>query len=91
MLIIRQSYHGTGGIEGYKFEVFNENGEKLGEIKDFPIDCRYGDIVRIGDALYTLKASYDSYNPRHEKTEVMFHELKPYVMKPKFDLGALIK
>ncbi|MBM7598200.1 hypothetical protein JOC34_000557 [Virgibacillus halotolerans] len=90
MLKIRQSYHGTGGREGYKYKVYNDKGKKIGEIKDFPIDCRYGDIIKIGDGLYTLTSSYDSDNPRHEKSEVMFHELQPYDPKPNFDLGEVI-
>lgn len=91
MLKIRQSYHGTGGREGYRFKVY-KNNRKIGELKDFPVPSGTGDIVKIGEDLFIISASYSSENPRHEKTEVQFYELEPYIHKPKFvDLGELIK
>jgi hypothetical protein len=90
MLKIRQSYHGTGGKDGYKFKVYNEKGKKLGELNNLPSKCGNGDTVRINGELYIVTAEYDSDNPRHEKTEVIFYELEPYVFQPKFDLGNII-
>ncbi|MEM5009301.1 hypothetical protein WKH57_01140 [Niallia taxi] len=90
ILKIRQSYHGTGGKEGYKFKVYNERGKKIGELKDFPVNCGYGDIVKVNGELYTKTAEYSSDNSRHEKTEVVFIELEPYELKPKYDLGEII-
>ena len=37
-LIIKQSYHGTGGKEGYKYKVLNSDYEFIGWIDDFPIN-----------------------------------------------------
>lgn len=90
MLKIRQSYHGTGGKEGYRFKVYNEKGRKIGELKNLPVNCGRGDVVSINGELYIVTAEYDSDNPRHEKTEVIFYELEPYEFKPKYDLGELI-
>lgn len=86
ILKIRQSYHGTGGKEGYRFELYNKKDRKIGELIDFPARCEIGDVVEFDGELYIKTAEYDSNNPRHEKTEVMFHELKPYEFKPKFNL-----
>jgi len=90
ILKIRQSYHGSGGKEGYRFKVYNEKGKKLGELKDFPTNCNYGDVIKIDGKLYNKTAEYESENPRHEKTEVMYIELQPYTFKPKFDLGEIL-
>jgi len=90
LLKIRQSYHGTGGREGYKFKVYNDKGKKLGELENFPPNCGYGDVVRINGELYTMTAEYPSDNPRHEKTEVVFIELEPFKLEVKFDLGEIL-
>lgn len=91
MLKVRQSYHGTGGKDGYKYKVYNDKGKKLGELKEMPIDCRHGDVVSISGNFYSIEAQYDSDNPRHERTEVVFYELKPYEFEPRYNLGDLIK
>ncbi|PLS19481.1 hypothetical protein CVD28_03430 [Bacillus sp. M6-12] len=89
-LKIRQSYHGTGGKEGYKFKLYNNNGKKLGELKDVPSKCNVGNTVVINGELYIISHIYDSPNPRHERSEVMFYELKKYQYKPDFELGDVI-
>lgn len=91
MLIIKQSYHGTGSKEGYKYQVYKPSGRKLGELKDVPTPCGYGDVVTINGEYYIITNQYDSKNPRHEKSEVVFYELEPYVFKPNFDLGNIIQ
>ncbi|WP_336124975.1 hypothetical protein [Niallia taxi] len=90
MLKIRQSYHGSGGRDGYKYRIYDDKGKKLGELKKLPVDCGYGDVVAINGELFIVTAEYDSDNPRHEKSEVVFYELEPYKLKPKYDLGKLI-
>lgn len=91
MIKIRQSYHGIGGKEGYRYNVYNSKGRKLGELKNLPVNCGIGDVVRLNGELFIITKAYDSDNPRHEKTEVVFYELEPYVFKPDFDLGVIIK
>ena len=90
MLKIRQSYHGTGGKEGYIFKVYNDKGKKLGEIEKIPVECSIGDVVKLEEELYIITAEYESDNPRHEKTEVVYFELEPYEFKPKYELGKII-
>ena len=90
MLKIRQSYHGNGGREGYKYKVYDNNGRKLGEISDLPISCGRGDVVKLNNDLYEIVSQYDSDNPRHEKSEVVFYDLEPFEFKPKYDLGEII-
>lgn len=91
MIKIRQSYHGTGGKEGYRYKVYNDKGRKLGELKNVPVDCGIGDVVRINGELYEVVSVYDSDNPRHERNEVMFYKLEPFVFKPNYDLGEIFK
>lgn len=54
MLKIRQSYHGSGGKEGYKFKVYNDKGKKLGKIVKFPVDCSIGDVIKLDEKLTEL-------------------------------------
>lgn len=89
-LKIKQSYHGTGGKEGYKYTVYNNKSKKIGELKDVPT-CSYGNTVVINGDLYIILRVYDSPNPRHEKSEVMYYELAKYEFKPDFDLGETFK
>lgn len=90
MLKIRQSYHGTGGKDGYRFEVYDNVDCYLGDLKDFPIDVDYSDVVQIGEELYILLDSYDSDIPWENRFEVVYHLLEPYEFKPKFDLGNIL-
>ncbi|WP_352426970.1 hypothetical protein [Bacillus sp. FSL K6-2865] len=89
MIKIRKSYHGNGGKEGYRYRVYNDKGKKLGELQNLPSKIVGGDVVKIDGRLYIITAIYDSDNPRHEKTEVMFYDLEPYVFEPKYDLGVI--
>ncbi|MGM9986357.1 MAG: hypothetical protein ACI35O_03920 [Bacillaceae bacterium] len=91
MIKIRQSYHGTGGREGYKFKVYNDKGKKLGELNNFPVNCGVDDVVALEGELYIVTSEYSSDSPRHEKSEVYFYELEPYVFKPEFDLGNILR
>ena len=89
MLKIRQSYHGTGGAQGYVWKVYDGKGKKLGQLKNLPVKCGRGDIVSLNGCLYEIVKEYDSDNPRHNKSEVVYYELEPYEFKPDFDLGRI--
>lgn len=88
-LLIRQSYHGTGGIEGYRFKVYNHKGRKLGELKDIPVKCGRGDIVSINNKLYLVSEEYSSTKPREYRSEVVYYELQRHTFEPNFDLGDI--
>lgn len=89
-LKIRQSYHGNGGKEGYKYKVYDHKGKKVGELKDIPAKCLEGNILSINGIHYVVLSIYDSPNPREERSEVMYYKLKKFECKPDFDLGELI-
>jgi len=88
-LKIRQSYHGNGGREGYKFKLYNTKGKKLGELKDLPVKCNRGDVVELNGSYYMISRVYNSINPREEKSEVIYYELTKYQFKPKFTLEMI--
>jgi len=52
--------------------VINVKNKTIGELENFPTNCGYGDVVRLNGELYIVTNEYDSDNPRHEKTKVMF-------------------
>lgn len=89
-LKIRQSYHGNGGKEGYKFKVYNNKDKKNGELNDVPVNCHIGSTVIINGLLYIISNIYDSPKPREEKSEVMYYELSKYEFQSDFDLGKII-
>lgn len=89
-LKIRQSYHGNGGKEGYKYKVYNKKGKKLGELKDVPVKCNVGHTLLIDGSLYIISRLYDSPNPRDEQSEVIYYELDRYEFKSDFNLGKII-
>ncbi|MEC3148107.1 hypothetical protein, partial [Bacillus thuringiensis] len=90
-LKIRQSYHGTGGIEGYRYELYENNGEKIGRLHSVPIECNYDNTLSINGVAYIISSVYDSQDPNEEKDEVIYYELKRCECNPDFDLGAIIK
>lgn len=90
-LKIRQSYHGDGGMEGYRYKVYDSKGKKLGELKKLPTELNIESIVLLNGKMYEIVALYVSENPGHERSEVMYYELKEYVFKPDFELGEIIK
>ncbi|MCM3387268.1 hypothetical protein M3649_03865 [Ureibacillus chungkukjangi] len=90
-LVIKQSYHGTGSKEGYKWRVYTPSGKKLGELEYLPSKCGRGDVVSINNQLFKITKEYDSKNPRHEKSEVMFYELVPYKFEADYDLGLILQ
>jgi hypothetical protein len=90
-LKIRQSYHGTGGREGYRFKVYNAKGKKLGELKEVPVKCNVGHTLSIDGVHYIVSKLYESPNPRDEKSEVLFYELTKFGFVPTFDLGSIMK
>ncbi len=90
MLKIRQSYHGNGGREGYRFEVYNSEDDYLGEIKKFPIHWGYQELFHINGKIYEVVESYDSDLPHEEIDEVVYHVLKEYVVVPDYDLGDIV-
>lgn len=80
-LKVIQSYHGTGGKEGYKYEVekpIRETGEYIliGELKDFPLN---EEIVEINGIAYEIVSEYDRNElPTDEENEVIVYELEKY-------------
>lgn len=90
-LKIRQSYHGTGGIEGYRYELYNINGEKIGRLQNVPIECNYDNTLSINGVTYIISSIYDSHDPNEEKDEVIYYELKRHQCNPDFNLGEIIE
>lgn len=90
-LKIRQSYHGTGGIDGYKYELYNNKGEKIGRLQNVPVECNYDSTLRINGVSYMVLSLYDSQDPKEEKDEVIYYELKRYECNPEFDLGEIME
>ena len=86
MLKIRQSYHGIGGAEGYVWKVYDTKGKKLGELERLSSYVEIGSTLRLDDDLYMVMNVYDSDNPRHEKSEVIYYELEPYTFYPDFEI-----
>lgn len=81
-LRVIQSYHGTGGKEGYKYEVeklIEETGGyvPIGELKDFPMD---EEIVDLNGIAYEIVSEYDRNElPTDEENEVIVYELERYI------------
>ncbi|MFJ8528525.1 hypothetical protein [Bacillus sp. NPDC094106] len=90
-LKIRQSYHGAGGKDGYRYELYNNKEEKIGRLHKVPTSCRFGSTISINGIYYIISALYDSQNPNEENDEVIYYELKRYEFKPDFDLGEIIE
>lgn len=90
-ILIRQSYHGTGGKEGYRFKLYDAKGKKLGELKDVPNKCNVGHTISINNVFYVISKIYDSPKPREERSEVIYYELNTFVFQPDFNLGEIIK
>lgn len=80
-LKVIQSYHGTGGKEGYKYEVeklIEETGGyvPIGELKDFPM---YEEIVNLNGVAYKVVNEYSREElPTDEEYEVVVYELERY-------------
>lgn len=80
-LKVIQSYHGTGGKEGYKYEVeklIEETGKYvfIGELKDFPM---YDEIVELNGIAYEITREYERDElPTDDENEVLVYELEKY-------------
>lgn len=85
-LKIRQSYHGTGGIDGYRFKLYNEVGTKLGELECLPTNFSSGDTLYLSGELYIVVDKYDSTLKHEERSEVIYYELEPYKFEATYDL-----
>lgn len=78
-LRIIQTYHGTGGKEGYRFEVekYIKETDKfvsIGTLVDFPTKER---IVNLGGTDYEIFREYDcNVTPEDEEHEKMIIELR---------------
>jgi len=90
-LKIRQSYHGNGGVEGYRWKVYDAKGKKLGELRDLSTRCEIGSVVLINKETYIITDIYDSLNPREKRSEVVYYELTRYEYKANVDLGEIIR
>lgn len=76
-LIIRRSYHGIGGREGYRYRVLGVDMQSLGWIHDFPLNHE-GEVFKIGDKFYESMYEEDDNTPNGEKYEVSYVYLKEY-------------
>lgn len=80
-LRVIQSYHGTGGKEGYRYEVeklVKETGKYvfIGELKDFPM---YDEIVELNGIAYEITREYERDElPTDDENEVLVYELEKY-------------
>ncbi|GAA0347673.1 hypothetical protein GCM10008931_43710 [Oceanobacillus oncorhynchi subsp. oncorhynchi] len=91
-LKIKQSYHATGDREGYRWDVYNQEHDYLGVIKNFPLaKCGYGDTVKLNGVVYTIIEEYDSDLPYEEIDEVVYFELEPAEIDVDYDLGVITK
>ncbi|MFI8677541.1 hypothetical protein [Bacillus thuringiensis] len=90
-LRIRESYHGTGGKDEYKYELYNNNGEKIGVLGHLPVECNYDNAVSVNGVAYIILSIYGSQDPNEEKEKVIYYELKRYQCNPDFDLGEMIE
>lgn len=89
-LKVIQSYHGTGGKEGYKYEVeklIRETGEYIliGELKDFPMD---EEVVELNGLVYNVVSEYSRDElPTDEENEVIIYQLERYTYPTFHKLG----
>lgn len=90
-LIIKQSYHGTGGSNGYKYEISNSVENIVGTIKDLPLEVTYRSVVKIDNFLYKVISIYDSEEPADKGNEVIFYGLQKFEFKNYFELGKINK
>lgn len=74
-LIIRQSYHGTGGKEGYRYKILNSDYEFIGCIDDFPINHE-SHLFEIRGVFYTSMYEEEDNTPNGEKDEVVYIHLE---------------
>ena len=88
---IRQSYHGTGGKDGYLFEVFSDQGLKLGTLDDLPHGVSVGKTVEINHTLYIVDDYHEPQTEEAEKYEVIIYRLKLFSYEPDFNLGLIKK
>lgn len=84
MLKIKQTYHGTGSAEGYRYRVY-KNNRKIGDLKKLPRTMGYGSIVKINDQLYQVIKEYDC-NKKYSKLETVWYELIEFEFKDYTDL-----
>lgn len=73
---IKQSYHGDGGKEGYKYQLY-QNNKKIGELENLPNEVHYGSTIEINDAVYFVDHIYDC-EKSPEKHEVVWYILEPF-------------
>lgn len=88
-LLIRQSYHGEGGKEGYRYKVYNHKKIKIGELQYIPPTCYTGNLVLINEQLYRISNYHDSEKAREINSEVIYYELQRYIPEPDYDLGKI--
>lgn len=76
-LIIRQSYHGSGGSDGYRYRVLDSEYNSLGWVHNFPV-FHEQDIFEFFDKLYVSTYEEDDCTPNGEKYEITYIYLKEY-------------
>jgi hypothetical protein len=84
VLKIKQSYHGNGGKEGYRFLLYN-NDIELCSIKNVPVEVYYGATLEIGGSIYYVDKIYDC-EKSPEEDEVIWYELEPYEVDFKLEI-----
>lgn len=86
MLRIVQTYHGTGGSEGYKYVLEKYITElfeyiKIGELEDFPFPVYFEkEIFIFNNTEYIIDTFYDvNDTPEDEEVEKVIYELIEYI------------
>ena len=74
-LIIKQSYHGSGGKEGYKYKVLNSDYKFIGWIDNFPINHE-SHLFEIRGVFYTSMYEEEDNTPDGEKYEIVYIHLE---------------
>lgn len=74
-LIIRQSYHGSGGKEGYRYKVLNSDYEFIGWIDNFPINHE-SHLFEIRGVFYSSIYEEEDNTPNGEKYEIVYIHLE---------------
>jgi hypothetical protein len=77
MLKIKQTYHGNGGREGYRYRVY-KNDKKVGELKNLPTHVGWGSILSLDSKLYQVINEYDDNTKPYSTLETVWYELEEY-------------
>lgn len=80
-LVVRQSYHGAGGSDGYKWEVWQFD-EVVGYLKDFPSSINYDTVCQIDGVFYIVTDIHDGTSEQDIIDEVSWFTLERWTYTP---------